>query len=145
MEISQNDKNLGMIAHGLVALTGLAMLLETGGFLNLIAPVASVILYFVWKSQSPFVVRHAKQAAGMQVALFILGLLVGLASKILMVTSVAAGSIGGLFATGGFFLLIALVITVATLVLGVMGLLSAQKGNAFTYPIVGRWVDGAGI
>lgn len=145
MDVNQDDKNLGMIAHGLVALTGLSSVLAALGPLGLLAAVASVVLYFVWKSKSPFVVRHAKQAAGLQAVLFIFGIIMGFLGSGVVAASVAAGSIGGGLAAGGLFLLLALAVGVAAVVLGIIGLLRAQKGEEFTYPVIGRWINDLNI
>lgn len=145
MEAGQDDRNLGMIAHGLVALTGLGSVLSFLGPIGLLASIASVVLYFVWKSKSPFVVRHAKQAAGLQVCLFLLGIVISILGSVAAVGAVAAGSIGGAVALGGFVLILALAIGIVAIVFGVMGVMRAQKGEEFTYPVVGKIVDGINI
>lgn len=144
MQAGQEDRNLGMIAHGLVALTGLGSLLSLGP-VGLLASIASVVLYFVWKSKSPFVVRHAKQAAGLQVVLFLLGIVLAILGSIGAAGAVAAGSIGGAVAFGGLILILALAMGIVALVFGIMGLLKAQKGEEYTYPIVGKFIDSVNI
>lgn len=145
MDVPQEDRNLGMILHGLVALTGLASIISAIGIFALLSPIASVILYFVWKTKSPFVVRHAKQAAGVQVFLFVIGILLGILGGISLFLSAASGSVAGMMATGGLLGIIGLVIGIFAVVVGIMGLLKAQKGEEFTYPIIGQWVDGLNI
>jgi len=145
MGATQEDKNLSMILHGLVVLTGLGSIIPFLGFFGLLAPIASVVLYFVWKSKSPFVVRHAKQAAGIQVFLFLLGIIIGIIGAVTMFLAFSAGSIGGGLLTGGVIGIIGLAIGIFAVVVGVMGLLKAQKGEEFTYPIIGQWIDGLNI
>ena len=145
MGATQEDKNLSMILHGLVVLTGLGSIIPFLGFFGLLAPIASAVLYFVWKSKSPFVVRHAKQAAGIQVFLFLLGIIIGIIGAATMFLTFSAGSIGGGLLTGGVIGIIGLAIGIFAVVVGVMGLLKAQKGEEFTYPIIGQWIDGLNI
>ena len=145
MGATQEDKNLSMILHGLVVLTGLGSIIPFLGFFGLLAPIASAVLYFVWKSKSPFVVRHAKQAAGIQVFLFLLGIIIGIIGAVTMFLAFSAGSIGGGLLTGGVIGIIGLAIGIFAVVVGVMGLLKAQKGEEFTYPIIGQWIDGLNI
>lgn len=144
MQVTQDEKNLAMIAHGLVALTGLSSVLAVLGPIGWLASIATVVLYFVWKPKGPFVVRHAKQAAGIQVGLFILGIILAMLISGVAVTTVATGNVGVL-ALGGLFGLLALAVGILVTVLAVMGLLKAQKGEEFTYPLIGKWVDGLKI
>lgn len=141
MEVSQEDRNLAMVVHGLVALTGLASVVPVFGAIGLLAAIATVVLYFVWKTKGDFVARHAKQAAGFQVVLFVIGLILTILGGGLMVGSAAMGSMGGMLAMGGLVALIGWVIGLAALALGVMGLLKAQKGEEYTYAVVGKFVD----
>lgn len=141
MEVSQQDRNLAMVVHGLVALTGLSSVVPVFGGLGLLAAIATVVLYFVWKTRGDFVARHAKQAAGFQVVLFVIGLILGILGGGLMVGSAAMGSVGGAIAMGGLLALIGWVIGLAALAVGVMGLLKAQKGEEYIYPVIGKSVD----
>jgi len=145
MNASQDERNLGMIAHGLVVLTGVTTVLSALGAIGWLASIASVVLYFVWKSKGPFVTRHAKQAAGLQVCLFLVGIVLAIFTSIFSVGALAAGSIGGALALGGLMVIIALAIGVAATVFGIMGLLRAQKGEAYTYPLVGKLIDGINL
>lgn len=145
MGVTQEEKNLGMILHGLVALTGVALVIPFLSVFGVLAPIASVVLYFVWKSKSPWVVRHAKQAAGMQVCLFLVGILIGIVGAVSFFLSLLAGSFGAPLVTGSLIGLLTLAAGVFAVVVGIMGLLKAEKGEEYTYPIVGRWVDGLNI
>ena len=141
MGATQEDKNLSMILHGLVVLTGLGSIIPFLGFFGLLAPIASVVLYFVWKSRSPFVVRHAKQAAGLQVFLFLFSIVMIVLTTVLTAGAAAAGSLGGVFAVIGFAGFISLAVGIAAAVCAVMGLLKAQKGEEYTYPLIGGFID----
>lgn len=141
MEASQDDKNLAMVVHGLVALTGLAAVVPVFGAIGLLAAIATVVLYFVWKSKGEFVTRHAKQAAGLQVVLFAIGIILTILGGGLLFGSAAMGNVGGAIAMGGLMALVSWIIGLGALALGIMGLLKAQKGEAYTYPVIGQWVD----
>lgn len=141
MQVSQDDRNLGMITQALVIVTGLAGLVPVFGSLGLLASIGSLVLYFIWKTKNPFVVRFAKQAAGLQIVLFLLGILIVALGSGAAITSVATGNIGGAFATAGLFGLLGLIIGIATLVVGIIGFMRAKNGEEYLYPIIGRWVD----
>ena len=141
MSFSPEDRNYGMIAHGLVLLSGISAFLGSLSFLGLVASIASVVLYFVWKSRSPFVVRHAKQAAGLQVFLFLFSIVMIVLTTVLTAGAAAAGSLGGVFAVIGFAGFISLAVGIAAAVCAVMGLLKAQKGEEYTYPLIGGFID----
>ncbi|BAD41718.1 conserved hypothetical protein [Symbiobacterium thermophilum IAM 14863] len=141
MSSGTEDRNYGMIAHGLVVLNGASAFMGSLGSLGWAAAVASVVLYFVWKSRSPFVVRHAKQAAGVQVFLFLLSVVLFPFTMLFTVGAAASGSLGGVVALVFLVSLFNLAVGVATIVCGVMGLMRAQKGEEYTYPVVGALVD----
>ena len=138
------DRTYGMIAHGLVLFTGLSAFLGPLSYLGWVAAIASVVLYFVWKSKSPFVVRPAKQAAGLQVFLFAFSFVLFLITAMFTVRrggdrlSRGPGGCGGHRRTvrphrprGRH----------RAIVCAVMGLLRAQKGEEYTYPVIGAFVD----
>lgn len=144
MQVSQDDRNLAMVTQAFVVVTGLAAVLPAFATLGLIASIGSLVLYFIWKTKSPFVVRFAKQAAGLQIVLFLLGILVVILGSGAAFTSIAAGSVGGLFATAGLMGLmglLGLVVGVLTLIVGILGLMRAKDGVEYLYPVIGRWVD----
>lgn len=144
MSSGSEDRTYGMIAHGLVLFTGLSAFLGPLSYLGWVAAIASVVLYFVWKSKSPFVVRHAKQAAGLQVFLFAFSFVLFLITAMFTVGAAATGSLGalgGAVAIAGLFGLIGLVVDIGAIVCAVMGLLRAQKGEEYTYPVIGAFVD----
>lgn len=141
METDQQNRNLAMVVHGLVALTGLSSVLPVLGYIGLLAAVATVVLYFVWKSKGEFVARHAKQAAGLQALLFVIGLLLSVVVGGAVAATAMAGGFGAALAIGGFLALVGWIIGLIALILGVMGLMSAQKGQPYTYPVIGRFVD----
>jgi len=141
MNPGSEDRNLAMIAHGLVLLTGVCSFLGGLRYLGWLAAVVSVVLYFMWKTKSPFVVRHAKQAAGLQVFLFLFTFGLFIVASAMTVGAAAAGSIGGAFAILGLTGLISFAVGVAAIVCAVLGLMNAQKGEEYTYPVVGGFVD----
>lgn len=141
MEADQQNRNLAMVVHGLVALTGLSSVLPILGYIGLLASIATVVLYFVWKSKGEFVTRHAKQAAGLQVVLFLVGLLLSVIVGGAVATTAMAGGFGAALAIGGFLALVGWIIGLIALILGIMGLMSAQKGQPYTYPLIGRYID----
>lgn len=141
MEVSQDDKNMAMLVHGLVGLSGLASFLSALRWIGFLAAIASVVLYFVFKSRSEFVVRHAKQAAGLQVLIFVLSLVMAIIFGGVAVTAAVTGGLGAALAMSGLALLFGLAIGIIALLFGIMGLLKAQKGEGYLYPVVGRFVD----
>lgn len=139
MRLGQRDRTLAMITHALVALTGMSGLLFLTPLLFAI-PVASVVLAFVWRSGSPFVARHARQAAAMQVFVLLAFLLLTILAR--MTAPLEGTAPDGILirVTGG--LAVALCFFAATV--GILGLLKAREGEDYCYPITGRWIDRRG-
>lgn len=151
MEISQDDRNLGMLVHGLVGGSAVLAIIPVLNMLSFLAFIAVVVMYFVFKQKSPWVQRHAKQAAGFVVALFVVGLVLsiigGAIGAAAVSSAIASGGRGMGVGLGvvGLIGLVGLAINIAVAVLGFMGLAKANKGEEYTYPLVGKYVDGLKI
>ena len=138
----QNDRNLGMLGHGLVMATGFASIFLWAGGLGLLALLGALALYFVQKPRSAFVAQHAKQAAGVLVLLFALGLVLGMTMA--GMAGILAFLPGGAAASLVLYWIVRLVgvaVGVGAIVLGWIGLQRAQRGEAFLYPVLGPWLD----
>lgn len=145
MEVPQQDRNFGMLAHGLVALTGLSSMVPGFAWFGLPAAIACVVLYFVYKGKSDFVSRNFKQAAGLQVILYVVGLLLSVILGGAATTAAITGGFGAAMAMGSLLFIIMFAFGIIALVFGVLGLLRAQNGQTYLYPVIGSFIDKLGF
>lgn len=138
MDVSQADRNVGTAAQGLVLASGLVTLVAGATWFNLLAASASAVLYFRHKGRSRFVVRHLKQAAGWQVGLLLVSLVVSLT-----LPSVAEAALKQWGGPVGMLWLLQFVGTgtsLATVGVGMRAMDKAWRGEPYVYPVVGRWL-----
>lgn len=149
IHLTQTERNWATLAHLTALLTGLAGL-YTGGMGAVVALLIPLGMYVYFSNRSQYVAYHALQATAFQalggVAL-VLTLVVGL--MVLAGTWIVTGLLA-LVLVGLALLPVALVLTLAG-VLGVVGLSTAlvvyplwgarqaRAGEAFEYPVIGRW------
>lgn len=148
-EVSQEDKNYATIVQGLVLASGLLSIIPILNMLSWVAVVGVIVLFFVWKDRSPFLSGHLRQALGLILISIAIGLVFAIIGGIVAAAAFGAAIRGNAAALGafgglGFFAIISLVLNLAVGVLGLMGLLAAQKGEAYEYPVVGKFITNFG-
>lgn len=148
-EVSQEDKNYATIVQGLVLASGLLSIIPVLGMLSWIAVVGVIVLYFVWKDRSAFLSGHLRQALGLILIAIAIGIVFAIIGGIMAAAAFGAamrGNAAALAGLGGLgvFGIIQFVVNLAIAACGLMGLLAAQKGEAYEYPVVGKFITNFG-
>ena len=119
---------------------------STGLVANLIAMLGGIIgtgiFYAVTKERSQFVRHHATEALNFTITLMLVSLVVPVAMMALFAGGLFAFGDGVAF--GGFVLMFPLVIAVALagIVLPIMAMVAANRGEWYRYPLIFRFVAG---
>jgi uncharacterized protein len=123
-----DERTWAMLAH-LSVLANLAT-----GFLG---PVASLVIYLVYKDRSRYVAYHAFQSFIFQLIWWVGGgLLAGISWAV-------SGTLVAVFGLGCLCMPFALIVSLAplfALIYGVMGAIQTNQGQDFRYWLVGDWV-----
>lgn len=145
--VTQDDKNNAAIVQGLVLATGVLGIIPILSTIGWLAAVGVIVLYFVWKDKSDFVKGHLRQALGLMlvwVAVGIVLMIVGMIIGAMVIGAMMRGSFGALAGLTTLMTVVGLVINLGIGALGLMGLLAAQKGEAYEYPVVGKFISNFG-
>lgn len=148
--VTQDEKNNASIIQGLVLGAGVLGFIPFINFFGWLCSIAVIVLYFVWKDKGPFVGHHARQGMGLQLILVAVGIVLAIIGAIVAAatfSSLARGSLGGIGAIGTvgmLFTVIGFAINIGSAVLGLLGLLAAQKGETYTYPVIGNFITNFG-
>lgn len=122
------EHDRAVLPHLLVVLTSATYLLGVGVEVGTLAALGTVMLYFLWKSQSAFVIDHAKQAAGFQALVIAMQIV----QRFWAMTRRQDSS--------GTVLLVSLLLGGVGLVFGMIGVSRAQRGAICRYPGIGKLI-----
>jgi len=118
-------------------LSHLAFLLALPGL------VINVVLYVLYRPRSSFVAKHVKQALGLQVVSFLLGMALSLTFGV-SVISVGFWSAAGALGTAALAWLVSMIVWIITLVLMAIAAVRGFQGEEYRHPIFGNFVDRLG-
>ncbi len=151
MNISEEERMWAAIAHGSIWITILGGILTTG-FVVPISIFIPLVIYFMFRKKSDYVVFHALQAFVLQLvatvgvfalavfggAIWILGLIIAL----LAIFVLAGVIIVPLWVILGIALVLAVFLTpLAALLLGTIAAVETYNRRDYRYPFISRWID----
>jgi len=115
----------------------LSALSHLGLFFYLPGIIVALAIYFYKREQSIFVAQHAKQAAGFQIMVVIVGAIAGFGGFGLVLGGLILGHAAGVVGVVAFFWLTVLLIALCA----VVGIVRALMGKEFNYPLVGELIN----
>jgi uncharacterized Tic20 family protein len=151
MNISDEERLWAAIAHGSIWVTILGGIF-TAGFVVPVSIFIPLVIYFLYRKKSDYVVFHALQAFVLQLvgtvgvlALAILGGVIwaiGLVIALLAIFVLAGIIIAPLWVILGIVLGIGIFLTpLAALLLGTIAAVETYNRRDYRYPFIARWVD----
>jgi uncharacterized Tic20 family protein len=151
LNISDEERLWAAIAHGSIWVTILGGIF-TAGFVVPVSIFIPLVIYFLYRKKSDYVVFHALQAFVLQLvgtvgvlALAILGGVIwaiGLVIALLAIFVLAGIVIAPLWVILGIVLGIAIFLTpLAALLLGTIAAVETYNRRDYRYPFIARWVD----
>lgn len=151
LNVTAEERMWATIAHGSIWVTVLGGLL-TSGFVVPLSVFVPLVIYFMFRKKSDYVVFHSLQAFVLQLiatvgalalaifggAIWILGLIVAL----LAIFVLAGVVIVPLWVILGIVLIAAVFVTpLAALLLGTIATVETYNRRDYRYPFIARWID----
>lgn len=151
LNVTDEERMWATIAHGSIWVTVLGGLL-TSGFVVPLSVFVPLVIYFMFRKKSDYIVFHSLQAFVLQLiatvgalalaifggAIWILGLIIAL----LAVFVLAGVIIVPLWVIIGVVLVVAVFVTpIAALLLGTIATVETYNKRDYRYPFIARWID----
>lgn len=140
MQPTRNERVIAALAHASIV----------ANFLTITGLLTAVLLWVMQRERSPYVYRHALQAAVYQVIMVSIGLILVFSWSVCLGLSLLPvvlrpelfrGSLPNAFWLVVIGLVVPVVFTLAATVYGLYGALLAYRGQGFQYVFVGRLVE----